>query len=83
MCRSCARCALARHRSLFLSAITLHELELAVRLAERREPTQGALLRHWLQQAVVPAFAGRILAVDAAVARRSAALHGPEPQAVS
>ena len=54
-----------------------------MRLAERREPTQGALLRHWLQQAVVPAFAGRILAVDAAVARRSAALHGPEPQAVS
>ena len=49
-------------------------------LAERRDPTQGALLRHWLQQAVVPAVAGRILAVDAAVARRSAALHGPDPK---
>ena len=66
--------------SLFLSSITLHELELGVLLAERREPTQGALLRHWLQQAVVPAFAGRILAVDAAVARRSAALHVPDPK---
>jgi hypothetical protein len=66
--------------SLFLSAITLHELELGVLLAERRDPTQGALLRHWLQQAVVPAFAGRILAVDAAVARRSAALHVPDPK---
>jgi predicted nucleic acid-binding protein len=66
--------------SLFLSAITLHELELRVLLAERRDPTQGALLRHWLQQAVVPAFAGRILAVDAAVARRSAALHVPDPK---
>ena len=64
MCRSCARCALARHSSQFLSAITLHELELGVLLAERRDPTQGALLRHWLQQAVVPAFAGRILAVE-------------------
>jgi predicted nucleic acid-binding protein len=51
-----------------------------VLLAERRDPTQGALLRHWLQQAVMPAFAGRILAVDAAVARRSAALHGPDPK---
>jgi hypothetical protein len=51
--------------------------------AERRDPTRGALLRHWLQQAVVPAFAGRLLAVDAAVARRSAARHGPGPQAVS
>jgi hypothetical protein len=51
-----------------------------VLLAERREPTQGALLRHWLQQAVVPAVAGRILAVDAAVALLSAALHGPDPK---
>jgi predicted nucleic acid-binding protein len=66
--------------SLFLSSITLHELELGVLLAERRDPTQGALLRQWLQQAVLPAFAGRILAVDAAVARRSAALHVPDPQ---
>jgi hypothetical protein len=41
----------------------LHELELGVLLAERRDPTQGALLRHWLQQAVVPAFAGRLLVV--------------------
>jgi len=66
--------------SLFLSSITLHELELGVLLAERRDPTQGVLLRHWLEQAVMPAFAGRILAVDAAVARRSAALHGPDPK---
>jgi predicted nucleic acid-binding protein len=66
--------------SLFLSSITLHELELGVLLAERRNPTQGALLRHWLQQAVVPAFAGPILAVDAAVARRSAALRGSDPK---
>jgi hypothetical protein len=78
--RSSARCAPARHSSLFLSAIILHELELGVLLAERRDPTQGDLLRHWLQQAVVPAFAGRILAVDAALARRSAALHGPDPK---
>lgn len=66
--------------SLFLSAITLHELELGVLLAERRDPTQGALLRQWLEQAVVPAFAGRILAADAAVARRSAALRVPDPK---
>ena len=66
--------------SLFLSSITLHELELGVLLAERRDPTLGVLLRHWLEQAVMPAFAGRILAVDAAVARRSAALHVPDPK---
>ncbi|MFM8974492.1 MAG: type II toxin-antitoxin system VapC family toxin [Vulcanococcus sp.] len=66
--------------SLFVSAITLHELELGVLLVERRDGRQGAVLRQWLEQGVVPAFAGRILSVDEAVARRSAALHVPDPQ---
>ena len=66
--------------SLFLSTITLHELELGVLLMERRDAQQGSLLRQWLEQAVLPAFSGRILVVDAAVARRSAALHLPDPQ---
>ena len=66
--------------SLFLSTITLHELELGVQLMERRDAKQGSLLRQWLEQAVLPAFSGRILVVDAAVARRSAALHVPDPQ---
>jgi predicted nucleic acid-binding protein len=66
--------------SLFLSTITLHELELGVLLMERRDAKQGSLLRQWLEQAVLPAFSGRILVVDAAVARRSAALHVPDPQ---
>jgi predicted nucleic acid-binding protein len=47
---------------------------------ERRDPAQGALLRQWLDQAVRPAFAGRILAVDSAVAQRSAALQVPNPR---
>jgi predicted nucleic acid-binding protein len=66
--------------SLFLSTITLHELELGVLLIERRDAQQGFLLRQWLEQAVLPAFSGRILVVDAAVSRRSAALHVPDPQ---
>jgi hypothetical protein len=66
--------------SLFLSTITLHELELGVLLMERQDAQQGSLLRQWLEQAVLPAFSGRILVVDAAVARRSAALHVPDPQ---
>jgi predicted nucleic acid-binding protein len=66
--------------SLFVSAITLHELELGVLLMERRDATQGSLLRQWVEQSVLPAFTGRILAVDSAVARRGAALHGPDPR---
>ena len=64
---------------LFLSAISLHELELGVRLMERRDAAQGARLREWLEDCVLPAFDGRILPVDVSVARRSAALHVPDP----
>lgn len=66
--------------ALFLSVVSLHELELGVRLKQHHDPRQGELLRRWLDQQVVPAFAGRILPVDEAVARRSAALHGPDPR---
>jgi predicted nucleic acid-binding protein len=64
---------------MFLSVISLHELEHGVLLAERRDPSQGALLRQWLNSRVVPAFADRMLAVDADVALRAAALHVPDP----
>ncbi|BDB28992.1 type II toxin-antitoxin system VapC family toxin (plasmid) [Cupriavidus sp. P-10] len=65
---------------LFVSAITIHELEIGVLLAERRDPPKGAVLRAWLDSHVLPAFAGRILPIDTAVAQRSARLHVPDPQ---
>lgn len=67
---------------LYLSAIVLHELEIGVLLAERRDPSQGAVLRSWLDGHVLPAFAGRILPVDTAVAIRSASLHVPNPRPI-
>jgi predicted nucleic acid-binding protein len=65
---------------LFLSAITVHELELGVLLKERADAPQGTMLRAWLNDHVLPAFAGRVLAVDAAVALRAAQLHVPHPR---
>ena len=67
---------------LYLSAITVQELEIGVLLAERRDPPQGAIFRVWFESHVLPAFAGRILPVDTAVAKRSAALHVPDPRPV-
>ena len=67
---------------LYLSAITVQELEIGVLLAERRDPPQGAVFRAWLDSRVLPAFAGRILPVDTAVAQRSAKLHVPDPRPV-
>lgn len=67
---------------LYLSSITVQELEIGVLLAQRRDPAQGAIFRIWLDRHVLPAFAGRILPVDTAVAQRSAKLHVPDPRSV-
>ncbi len=64
--------------TLYLSAITVLELEIGVLQIERRDQTQGAALRTWLETQVLPAFADRILAIDEAVARRGARLHVPD-----
>jgi predicted nucleic acid-binding protein len=64
--------------SLYLSAITLKELETGVLRMERRDPAQGKVLRSWLMRHVMPAFDARILPVDAAVALRCACLHVPD-----
>ena len=66
---------------LFLSAITILELETGALLVERRDSAQGAILRAWLDGHVLPAFAGRVLAIDTAVAQRCARLHVPDPRA--
>lgn len=60
----------APRASLFISALTLLELETAVARAERKDKVQGPRLREWLDSRVLPAFDGRVLAIDAAVVRR-------------
>jgi predicted nucleic acid-binding protein len=75
--------ASASASTMFISAITVQELEIGVLLAERRDPAQGAILRRWLETQVLPTFADRILPVDTPIARRSAALHVPDPRPVS
>ena len=66
--------------TLFLSAITLMELELGIFRVERRDPSQGARLRIWMDQRVLPEFLARTLPVDASVALRCARLHVPDPK---
>lgn len=66
--------------TLFLSAITIMELEIGILQVERRDASQAALLRAWMETQVVRSFAERILPVDLAVAQRCAALHVPDPR---
>jgi predicted nucleic acid-binding protein len=63
---------------LFVSAITLMELELGVLSIERKDATQGAVLRAWLERHVLPELSGRTLPVDTAVTQRCARLRVPD-----
>lgn len=63
---------------LFVSAITIMELKLGVLSIERKDAIQGAMLRSWLEQHVLPEFSGRTLPIDTAVAQRCARLHVPD-----
>jgi predicted nucleic acid-binding protein len=63
---------------LYVSVITVMELELGVLSIERKDAAQGAMLRSWLEQQVLPEFSGRSLPIDTAVAQRCARLHVPD-----
>ncbi len=65
----------------YLSAISVLELELGVRMVERRDEAQGRVLRAWLDGQILRQFEGRILPVDTTVALQCARLHVPDPQA--
>lgn len=67
----------------YISAVTAMELEIGVRLVERRDRSSGTALRQWLDNDVHAAFEGRILPVDVEVARVAATLHVPDPAPVS
>ena len=64
---------------LYLSAISILELEKGVMLLERRTPPQGSALRAWLG-ATVRAFEGRVLPFTSNTAALCAALHIPDPR---
>lgn len=66
--------------TLFISVVTILEIEMGVLNKERLDPSQGAILRSWLNAHVLPAFSDRILNIDVAVAQRCAKLHTPDPR---
>lgn len=65
---------------LFISAISILEIEKGVLQIERKDPTQGKVLRSWLDTQVIPAFSGRTLDVNTQVAIQCAKLHIPNPK---
>ena len=71
----------ANPETLYISVITVLELEMGILSMERRDPHQGDLLRKWLEEQVLPSFEGRILPIDIDIARKCAELHIPDKRA--
>ena len=62
------------------SVLTLKEIEIGVLRAERRDVPKGRALRRWFEEQVRPRMQDRLISIDAAVARRAATLHVPDPR---
>ena len=65
-------------RDLYISAITILELERGILGIQRRDIEQGSRLRNWMDSRVRPEFAERIISIDEAIATRCAHLHIPD-----
>lgn len=63
---------------LFVTALTIAEIERGVCATERTDPEQGRVLRQWFSEGVLPGFAGRVLAFDLNAARVLAGYRVPE-----
>lgn len=66
-----------QNSALFLSVISVLELETGILLLERRDQRQAIVLREWMEGHVLLAFEDRVLPIDTEIARRCAAFHVP------
>ncbi len=67
-------------QTLFLSVISVLELEIGVKRIERRDKDQGRRLRSWLTGQVKQTFAQRILPFEVQTAEICAGFHIPDPR---
>jgi len=65
---------------MYISAVSILEICLGILAVQRKDEAQSDILNSWLTRQVIPAFAGRIIPVDTAIALRCAELHVPNPR---
>lgn len=65
---------------LYVSVITVMEVEQGILLVGRRDHRQAGILRSWMAEQFLPRFEARILAFDTVAALRCAAMHIPDPK---
>jgi predicted nucleic acid-binding protein len=62
---------------MYLSTITVFELEMGVLRIKRKDSAQAKVLHDWLHRVVLPDFEGRILEIGTEISLLCAALHVP------
>jgi predicted nucleic acid-binding protein len=65
---------------IFLSVVTVMEIEQGILSLDRHDGLQAGVLRRWLRTQLLPSFEGRILSFDLAAAFRCATIHVPDPK---
>jgi predicted nucleic acid-binding protein len=66
--------------ALYLSVVSILEIQIGMLQIERRDPIQAEILRGWIEGKILPGFAGKVLPIDIEIAQRAAALHIPDPR---
>lgn len=66
--------------AMFVSVITILELEMGILAKERKDKIQSRVLREWFDKQVMPTFKDRIIPIDVSVAKQCAKFHVPNPK---
>lgn len=62
---------------LYVSVVTLAELDYGIRLKQRRDPNQSLFLRRWFNHSVLPFFEDRIVTIDFQIAMKYSEINVP------
>lgn len=62
----------------FVTTLSISEIERGIAAKERSDAQQGKILRVWLEEMLLPGFAGRILPFDLPAARALGSFRVPE-----
>ncbi|WIY83036.1 type II toxin-antitoxin system VapC family toxin [Propionimicrobium sp. PCR01-08-3] len=65
---------------LYVSVISIMEIEIGIGRLRRHDRAQASRLDAWLNHGLLEEFAGRILPIDLTVARWAAQAHVPDPR---
>ncbi len=68
---------------MFVSAITIMEIEKGILQISRKDALQGNMLRGWFTQMVLREFTGRVLPFDTETAIHCASLHVPDQRSAN